>query len=74
VHRSRGDVRLAFEALRRMLEFNPVPAYLCRDCGRREPEWVSRCPGCGTWDSLDALDACEASAEAAPRASARPGR
>jgi len=55
VHRARGDVRAAFGSLERAFALSPPPTYACRRCGRTEPEWLSRCPGCGTWDSLDVV-------------------
>src|SRR6478609_3128443 len=26
--------------------------FSCSDCGRTEPRWLGRCPGCGAWSSL----------------------
>jgi len=27
--------------------------FVCRDCGAHSPRWLGRCPGCGTWGTLD---------------------
>ena len=27
--------------------------YTCRDCGQQTAQWVGRCPGCGSWGTLD---------------------
>ena len=55
MHRARGDARPALEALRRSLELCPAPAWVCRECGRREPRWEGQCPGCGSWDALEPI-------------------
>ena len=26
--------------------------FVCSDCGRSEPRWLGRCPGCGAWSTL----------------------
>jgi DNA repair protein RadA/Sms len=27
-------------------------AYVCGECGARQPRWLGRCPACGAWDAL----------------------
>ncbi|MDR2945266.1 MAG: DNA repair protein RadA [Candidatus Adiutrix sp.] len=27
--------------------------YVCRECGKRSPKWLGRCPQCQSWDSLE---------------------
>ena len=38
-------------------------SFLCRECGYVSPGWLGRCPGCGSWNTID---------EAAPQVSAFP--
>lgn len=26
--------------------------YICNECGYRSPKWLGKCPGCGSWNSL----------------------
>ena len=26
--------------------------YVCRECGYRHPQWLGRCPNCGSWGTL----------------------
>ena len=37
--------------------------YLCGSCGYETPRWMGKCPGCGSWNTLE---------EQAPQASAQP--
>jgi DNA repair protein RadA/Sms len=30
----------------------PRTVFTCSDCGRTEPRWLGRCPGCGGWSTL----------------------
>lgn len=44
--------------------------YVCQECGRREPRWLGRCPGCGAWNSFlqeQAPDPREREVDSAPR-------
>lgn len=54
VCRLRGSTGQALEAFRRALDaqISLETPYACRECDRVFAEWRSRCPGCGTWDSL----------------------
>jgi DNA repair protein RadA/Sms len=27
--------------------------YICRSCGGVQPQWMGKCPDCGTWDALE---------------------
>jgi len=38
-------------------------SFVCRECGYVSPGWLGRCPGCGSWNTID---------EAAPQVSAFP--
>ena len=54
IHRLRGNVELALRSFRNAAERDlelRLP-HTCSACGRAEPEWVARCPGCGEWDTL----------------------
>jgi DNA repair protein RadA/Sms len=48
---------------------------VCSDCGRSEPRWLGRCPGCGAWSTLleEAPPSDDARAGTPARAAA-PGR
>ncbi len=35
-----------------MKEKTAKTAFECGSCGRREPRWLGRCPGCGSWNSF----------------------
>jgi DNA repair protein RadA/Sms len=48
--------------------------FVCSSCGREEPRWLGRCPGCGAWSTLTEERAPADARAAAPRrrAAARP--
>ena len=27
--------------------------YICRECGYKTPKWLGKCPGCGSWNTMD---------------------
>ncbi len=31
----------------------PRTIYICNQCGHESPQWYGRCPGCGTYNSLE---------------------
>ena len=42
--------------------------FVCSSCGRNEPRWLGRCPGCGAWSTLHEERAASGDARsAAPR-------
>jgi DNA repair protein RadA/Sms len=43
-----------------------APVHRCTDCGHEEPRWHGRCPGCGSWNTLE-------EEAVAPAAAPRPG-
>src|SRR5881397_462236 len=48
--------------------------FTCSECGREEPRWLGRCPGCGGWSTLVEERAATAgrAATAARSGAARP--
>ena len=32
-------------------------SYVCRECGAQHPRWMGKCPDCGTWESLEEVQA-----------------
>src|SRR4051812_14318769 len=49
--------------------------FVCSGCGRNEPKWLGRCPGCGAWSTLIEERASADDARAAtPRRRAAPSR
>jgi HemY protein len=46
------DFARAREWLGRAVAAPPDPCYVCADCGGNTPEWQSRCPHCGNFDTL----------------------
>src|SRR5215831_15499287 len=49
----------------------PRTVFTCSECGRTEPRWLGRCPGCGGWSTLIEESAPSADARAAsPRRAA----
>lgn len=60
LHERRGDARSALDAYRaclRSLDLSTAE-YLCGVCASRSPDWLDRCPRCGSWNSVE-LDIAE---------------
>jgi DNA repair protein RadA/Sms len=41
----------------------PRTIYVCHECGYESPQWYGRCPGCGTYNSLEEEVAVQSSAD-----------
>lgn len=40
--------------------------YVCNECGCESPQWFGRCPGCGTYNSLEEQISNQAASDASP--------
>jgi uncharacterized protein HemY len=61
VQRLRGNSELALQAYRTALDPTPTdrPQHVCSACLRSFPDWASRCPACGEWDTFEAVSSAE---------------
>ncbi len=47
--------------------------FACTSCGYETPRWQGRCPGCGSWNTLEETFAAESEKGAKPAPKQRPG-
>ena len=43
--------------------------FICRECGSEYPKWNGKCPGCGSWNTLEESEIIPASNKASSRRS-----
>jgi len=61
VLRLRGNSELALQAFRNALDPTAAerPQHACSACSRTFPDWGSRCPACGEWDTLEPVSGAD---------------